>query len=458
MHKARRRQVISPALIAAGVGGVILVGVIGWLLFGILTRFKVTVNGEEVTLDRGATIQTLLDKELASPKPGNLLAVDGSLLEKGKGYVCTATIDGKSAKVDSPLAAGNDVKITDGKDKTEKYDETEETIKADKSEGDRSFEAYWYGSIHLLSDGEDGTKVTKTGKQSGKTVSEVTKEPIDAGYRIYTANPDEKVIALTFDDGPWPETTDEILDILEEYDAKATFFTIGEQISETPDPVKRADAMGCQVLTHTYDHAAGSGGGTSIATMSSEEQVKEIEDGYDAIKDVLGKEPAHILRAPGGNFYGDVIDNVWDIVDAEIGWDVDTEDWSRPGSDSILKMILSAKSGQVVLMHDGGGDRSQTVEALRQAMPELKKQGYKFVTIDELLAYGMPSSKSTIPTTDDGKDEEKDTETDKKDTEKSTESEDEQSESADSSDDYSYDDSSYDDSSYDDSSYDDSSY
>ncbi len=399
--QSKNKPRVSPAKIGIAVVSVVLVGVIGWLLYGLFTRFKVTVNGQEVTLDRGATVQTLLDKEYASPAPGDLLDVDGKLLTTGGGDVCTATIDGEPATVESPLAAGNVVTIEDGQDTTEDADVTEKTIEAGKSEGDRSFEAYWYGSLHLLSDGEDGVETVKKGKVSGKTITEVTKEPIDAGYRIYTAQPDDKVIALTFDDGPWPDTTDDILDILEEYDAKATFFTIGEQISSNKDAVKRANSLGCEVLTHTWDHAAGSGGGTSIAKMSASEQVSEIEKGYKAIEDVLGEEPAHVLRAPGGNFYGDVIDNVWDVVDAEIGWDVDTEDWSRPGSDAILDAILSVKPGQVILMHDGGGDRTQTVEALKQAMPKLVEKGYKFVTIDELLAYGLPSKKSSIPTTSD---------------------------------------------------------
>ena len=96
----------------------------------------------------------------------------------------------------------------------------------------------------------------------------------------------------------------------------------------------------------------------------------------------------HVLRAPGGNYYGPLVDNLKDLVDAEVGWDVDTEDWSRPGAGAIESALLSAKPGDVVLMHDGGGDRSQTVEALRSALPKLAVQGYKFVTVDELMAYG----------------------------------------------------------------------
>ena len=112
------------------------------------------------------------------------------------------------------------------------------------------------------------------------------------------------------------------------------------------------------------------------------------------IAQVLGEEPAHIMRAPGGNFHDEIINTLWSLVDAEIGWDVDTMDWSRPGSDAIAEVILSVQPGQVVLMHDGGGDRSQTVEALRTALPQLVEQGYRFVTISELIAYGKPDTAS----------------------------------------------------------------
>ena len=299
-------------------------------------------------------------------------------------------IDGQPADTSSKLHRGADVTIGDGADKTEEFTSTEQTIPAGRSSADASFDVYWQGSIHLLSDGQDGVLTTKVGSVSGKTVTETTTPAIDAGYQVYTVSTEDKVIALTFDDGPWPETTDAILDILEQYGAKATFFTIGEQIPEYPEQVRRAHQMGCEVLTHSWDHAAGSGQGVNMTYMSAEEQLQELQRGYAAIKDVTGSEPPHVFRAPGGNFYGDLVTNLWPHLDAEIGWDVDTEDWRQPGADSIANMILSAKPGQVVLMHDGGGDRTQTVEALRIALPQLVEQGYTFVTVSELLAYGAP--------------------------------------------------------------------
>ncbi len=384
--KSRAVPILVSLIILAGLG---VAGFFAYRYF--FTTLHVTVNGETVTVHSGDTVEKLLEEGYANPTPGNLMAIDGTLIAEGQGERASVTINGKPASVTTPLTGNANVKIGDGEDATEESTTTEEPIPFETEEGDRSFAAYWNGSIHLLSDGQEGTKVTKTGNVSGVTQEEVTVQPVNAGYRIYTANPANRVVALTFDDGPWGETTDAILDILEQYGAKATFFTIGNQISTYPNQVKRAAQLGCQVCTHTWDHAAGSGNGVDITQMSADEQVQEVQKGYAAIAEVLGEEPAHILRAPGGNFHDDAIGNLWDVVDVEVGWDVDTEDWSRPGVEAIKSAILSVQPGQVVLMHDGGGDRSQTVEALKQALPTLVEQGYSFITINELLEYGMPA-------------------------------------------------------------------
>lgn len=385
-QQQRKRKSHAAPIIACLVV-LVAIGVGGFFAWQYFSSFRVTVNGQVTTVRSGDTVERILDEGLVSPTPGNLLAVDGSLIEEGKGERCTVSINGTAANISTPLTANATVQIDDGGDATEDYTTSEEAIPFTTDEGDRSFEAYWNGSIHLLSDGKDGVRVTKTGNVSGITVEDSVTQPINAGYRIYTANPTSRVIALTFDDGPWPESTSKILDILEQYGAKATFFTIGNQIANNPDQVKRAANMGCQICTHTWDHASGSGGGVDLTRMSADEQIAEVQKGYAAIADVLGEEPSHVMRAPGGNFHGDIINTLWPYVDAEIGWDVDTEDWNKPGVEAIQNAILSVQPGQVILMHDGGGDRSQTVEALRNAMPTLIDQGYTFVTINELLQY-----------------------------------------------------------------------
>ena len=351
--------------------------------------YDVTVNGEVVNVERDATIADVIEAGYATPNPGNLMAIDGSVATEGGGDAFAATVNGNATTDASTVLKKDDVvEITDGADQTETYTETEEAIPHGTVESDTSAGGYWAGSLHVYQKGEDGTRVTRTGDVSGVVQAEVVKDPVDSGYRIYTADVGEdKVIALTFDDGPWETTTDQILDVLEANGAKATFFTIGNQISYNADKIQREHDLGCQVCTHTWDHASGSGQGVNITYMSADEQINEIQQGYAAIKEALGEEPSHVTRSPGGNYYGETVSILEPYIDAEIGWDVDTEDWRLPGADAIYERIMSVQPGQVILCHDGGGDRSQTVEAVSRAVPELVAQGYKLVTIDELLAY-----------------------------------------------------------------------
>ena len=197
----------------------------------------------------------------------------------------------------------------------------------------------------------------------------------------------EKVIALTFDDGPWKDQTARILDILAANDAKATFFTVGERIEGLQDVVRRAHDEGHQVCTHSWDHAAGSGQGINLDFMTDEEQRAEIERGLAAIAEATGAEASRVVRVPGGNLSENTARILSEFATAEIGWNVDTHDWKKPGTDVIVERMMQAGPGDVLLMHDGGGDRSQTVEALAQALPRLREMGYRFVTIDELLGY-----------------------------------------------------------------------
>ncbi len=385
----RRKKKKSPLPIVLAAIVLVAAGV-GIYLFLNPPVFSVSINGSSQSINSGTTVEQCVEKGYATPTAGNLIAVDGSIAQQGGGTAFTATVNGSTVEGSYTLKKGDDVQISDGTDVDEEYTETTETVAHGTSGTDYStLSSYYNGSIHVYSSGEDGEKIVKTGKVSGKTSETITKQPVDAGYNAYDANVgDEKVIALTFDDGPWPTTTSEILDILKENGAHATFFQIGNQIANMPDIEKRIVEEGNQVGTHTYDHAAGSGQGVNLTYMTADEQRTEISKGFAAIEDTLGTSVTHIMRAPGGNYYGSLIDNLKDLVVAEIGWDLDTEDWSRPGADAIAKVILSVKPGQVILMHDGGGDRSQTVEALRTALPQLIAQGYKCVTVDELMAYG----------------------------------------------------------------------
>lgn len=375
-RRALLRGVIALAAVAIVVGGV--------TFFMSNAPITVSVNGTTMELSGDKTIQTAF-KEAGEPaKAGNLVDVEGATLEEGKGYRFSFTVNGQpGTDPSSKLKEGDAVVFSDGGNIEEESDAVEEPIPHETVD-------QGYGPIHVVDNpGADGVKTTKTGKISGKTVTQTTTEPQDRVYhRYYPDTGEDKVVALTFDDGPWDTSTAEILDILKANDAKATFFTIGDQITgKGAELVKREADEGYQVCTHTWDHAAGSGQGVNLSFMSKDEQREEITKGIQAISDATGKEASKVIRAPGGNFPTEVWVNVEDLVTAEIGWDIDTEDWRKPGSDAIAQAIKNATPGDVILMHDGGGDRSQTVKALKEALPYLREQGYSFITIDELMKY-----------------------------------------------------------------------
>ena len=368
------------------VAAVVVLAIVGIFAFNNWMGSKpveVTLNGDQVTISGAErSVGGLLDNNVVSVTPGNYVAVDGSTIRQGEGTRCTAKVNGNDTDdMGMHLNGGDKIEISNGTDITEPYTDSEPQTLPHKTE------LKGVGAVHLYSNNaQDGEQVTRTGKESGITATVTTKEPINNIVQYYNVNSNgDKVIALTFDDGPWDKQTDEILDILEQNDAKATFFTVGQCISGHEKELQRAASMGCEIGTHTWDHAEGSGEGVSLIKMSTDERKQEVQKGLEAIKNATGQEASTIFRCPGGNFDTSVATDLEGIVTAEIGWNVDTTDWKKPGADVIAQRIQSAGPGNIILMHDGGGDRSQTIEGLRQALPKLKEQGYSFITVQELL-------------------------------------------------------------------------
>ncbi len=378
--KRRAPKVIAVLAIVLVVAGAAAGG--GWWWYN-NHAVEVTLNGAATTIEGSQrSIQGLIDAGTVTPTAGNHLAVDGSVIQQGGGNAATVKLNNaETSDFSKLLMDGDTIEVTNGSDTTEEYTEETKETKPAKA----SVKVTGAGAIHKVSAPSKETVKVLTGKESGKTKTEVVKKSSGLTVTKCNASTSKKVIALTFDDGPWPTTTDQILDILAENDAKATFFTIGKQIASRTSSVKRMKEAGHQICTHTYDHASGSGRGVNITYMSASEQKKEVKKGYAAIKAVTGEDASTVVRLPGGNVNEDTYSNLSNLISAEINWNVDTEDWSRPGVDAIYNRIVNASSGNIILMHDGGGDRSQTVAALKKALPVLKGKGYSFVTIDELL-------------------------------------------------------------------------
>lgn len=280
------------------------------------------------------------------------------------------------------VQAGDVIVVENGDNKMESFvEETQEIAPPVQFEGT--------GAMHIYTGvGAAGEQLVRTGSMSGISVSEVTKEPVPEIVRNFNIDTNgDKVVALTFDDGPWNEWTGEILNILADNGAKATFFTVGDRIASQEEAVRAAATAGHQICTHSWDHADGDGHGVDLGRMRPEDRITEITKGFDEIARVTGSEASPVIRVPGGNFSEDTASVLQPYITAEVGWNIDTRDWQKPGASVIAQHIMNVQPGYIVLMHDGGGDRSQTVTALRETLPKLAAQGYKFITIDELLAY-----------------------------------------------------------------------
>lgn len=176
-------------------------------------------------------------------------------------------------------------------------------------------------------------------------------------------------IYLTFDDGPAGSYTDQILEVLADNGAKATFFQLGENAAADPARSQAVLEAGHALGNHTWSHP-------DLTQLSRAEVDEEISKAQTLLES-HGAE-VNCFRPPYGATNTMVNTAIAEAGLARQMWNVDTRDWSRPGTDAIVDVLLSATPGDVVLMHDGGGNRSQTVEALAIALPQLVEQGYNF--------------------------------------------------------------------------------
>ncbi|MBT2387624.1 polysaccharide deacetylase family protein [Streptomyces sp. ISL-11] len=212
----------------------------------------------------------------------------------------------------------------------------------------------------------------------GGGTAAATDRPVTGGggvsQEIGRASEDSgKTVNLTFDDGPDPTWTPQVLALLERYGAKATFCMIGPNAQKHPDLVKKVVAAGHRLCDHSMTHD------TTMDKKPVAYQSKEILDAKRLIEEASGGEPVRYYRAPGGAFTPDSRRIAAENGMRPLGWNVDTKDFEHPGAAKILDTVeRELAKGPTVLMHDGGGSRAQTVEALGKLLPRLKREGYAF--------------------------------------------------------------------------------
>ncbi len=196
----------------------------------------------------------------------------------------------------------------------------------------------------------------------GKTIRRV---PVQRG---------DKVIALTFDDGPWPTYTKQILQILDENDVKATFYMVGSVLSAYPKIGRQVRDAGHAIGNHSWSHP--------LRTRHPSAEVSRTDA---AIRRILGVKST-TFRPPYGAMTNGMAREAMKRKQAVMIWSADSSDWKRPGASRIISTIMrQASPGGVALFHDGGGYRNQTVAALPIIIQSLRARGYRFVTVPELL-------------------------------------------------------------------------
>lgn len=187
-----------------------------------------------------------------------------------------------------------------------------------------------------------------------------------------------KMVALTFDDGPFVGKTTEILQILKENDCRATFFSLGRYVNNHPELAQQVLAAGCELGSHSWFHAKQ----TSLAIGERTEDFARVAKAFET---AVGS-PPYLFRAP----YGAVDDKVKEDIAAQdmisVLWSLDTEDWRAKSADQVYNSVLDVvKDGDIILMHENG---KYTIEALPRVLAALKEQGYQVVTVSELIYAG----------------------------------------------------------------------
>jgi peptidoglycan/xylan/chitin deacetylase (PgdA/CDA1 family) len=206
------------------------------------------------------------------------------------------------------------------------------------------------------------------GRTSIKALQRVGCAGVPRG-KVFNGPRNRKRVALTFDDGP-STYTPQILRILDHHHVHATFFEIGEQVPTYPQYTRAILDQGSELGNHTWRHAIGSSEG-----MARTSRVIERASGFRPC----------MFRPPGGELTSSQVAEAKRLHMAQVIWDVDTRDWSRPGTGAIISRATAVQPGSIVLMHDGGGPRDQTVAALPHIIANLKSRGYHLVTLTRLL-------------------------------------------------------------------------
>jgi peptidoglycan-N-acetylglucosamine deacetylase len=207
---------------------------------------------------------------------------------------------------------------------------------------------------------------------------------------IYHVDTPRKIVALTFDDGPSPEWTPRILEVLKQSQSKATFFLLGKHVQAYPGIARLIIKQGCEIGNHTFNHQV-------ILNLDHDRIREEIKDAEKAIKDATGVTPV-FFRPPKGWVTDKDKKIIKQLGYDTILWTLNSKDWVTFDDKYIVRFLLKRiRPGDIILFHDSGGvfgteggNREETVKAVRSVVEKLKERGYIVTTVGELLASRRP--------------------------------------------------------------------
>jgi peptidoglycan/xylan/chitin deacetylase (PgdA/CDA1 family) len=350
---------VAIAVVVSGAAGVVISR--RWSAVPTWT-VTVTVNGSPRPARVRAehpSVRAFLTAASVAPRDGHLLSALSHTPIPDHDVPSRLRVDAAAATLDTPvLHNGASIELTDPADRVEGTT-TQDGI---------AVPAPTPGPVErtLWAPGMPGTRREVRGAVSGEVVSStVTQDPVPAAART------DNVVALTFDDGPWPDTPD-FLAVLAAKAVPATFCMVGRQVLARPEITKQVAAAGMTLCNHSFDH------NEHLSTADPTAMESDVQRGIDAQMTVLGTAP-RLYRAPGGDLSPQIEDTVAGKGEQVLGWSVDPADYRDPAAQTIVDRVMAkVKPGAIILLHDGGGNRSQTLAALPLIIDRLRGAGYSF--------------------------------------------------------------------------------
>jgi peptidoglycan/xylan/chitin deacetylase (PgdA/CDA1 family) len=333
-------------------------GIAAYVLLLRAETITIRVRGMEADVPSGSSAEGAAARLGLGPAPGDLLDVQGGVIRSGA-FPGLFLVDGRAVSPTRVLESGDALRTIEGSD----HEEPIVILHVRVPNGMPSNPQFSLART-------PGDQELARGKLSGKIAPR--------GFRATGPSRTPKAVALTFDDGPSPDTR-KILAVLDRLHTRATFFVVGRLAEEYPGLVRRELARGMGVGSHSYSHPYR----PPFDRQPRAVIVEEIARTRDVIA-ALGRAPT-LFRPPGGSFSPYVVEATGDYGQRVVLWSVDPTDWQdgvRAGQ--IVRRVLgSVHPGSIVLLHDGGGNQSATVQALPRIVRGIRRKGLKLALIDE---------------------------------------------------------------------------